>query len=286
MKTKTFKIPFFDLEKTAFCGQAFRFKKLANGEILGLFDKNIFSAKQAQQQLTLKSFSKANLAAIPLYLGLSVPALEVKANILATTHTTFPEYSNLIKNIINQELGIRLLKQPILETCISYILSVNCNIPLISKRLESLAALFPENKTLFEENEYYFFPSLEQLKTLDYAALENLKLGFRTAWLWNFLQRTDSRTLTALTTEKQAIKKEYFLSFAGIGEKVFACIDLYAYNNYTAFPVDVWIRRSLKEYFDFEAKPNTAYEKYFGKYCGYFQQYLYAYSRNKKSTLK
>lgn len=168
-----------------------------------------------------------------------MPVLEVKADILATTQTTFPHYANLIKNIINEGLGIRLLKQPILETCLSYILSVNSNIPLISKRIESLAALFPENKTLFEQKEYYFFPSLEQLKKLDYATLENLRLGFRTPWLWNFIQRTDLKTLTALTTEKQATKKEYFLSFPGIGEKVFNCINLYAYNNYTAFPVDV-----------------------------------------------
>lgn len=160
METKTFKIPFFDLGKTAFCGQAFRFKKLANGEILGLFDKNIFSAKQNKQLLIIKSFSEANLAAIPSYLGLSVPATEVKADIVATTRTTFPNHANLIENIINQELGIRLLKQPILETCISYLLSINSNIPLISKRLENLAALFPENKSLFEQKEYYFFPSL------------------------------------------------------------------------------------------------------------------------------
>lgn len=286
MKTKTFKIPFFDLEKTAFCGQAFRFKKLANGEILGLFDKNIFSANQHQQLLTLKSFSKEKLAAIPSYLALSVPVLEIKADILAITQATFPHHANLIKNIINEEVGIRLLKQPILETCISYILSVNSNIPLISKRIENLAALFPENKILFEQKEYYFFPSLEQLKTLDYAALENLRLGFRTPWLWNFLQKTDTKTLNDLRTEKKEIKKEYFLAFPGIGEKVFSCINLYAYNDYAAFPVDVWIKRSLKEYFAFEAKPNTNYEKYFGKYCGYFQQYLYNYSRNKKTLLE
>jgi N-glycosylase/DNA lyase len=274
------------MEKTAFCGQAFRFKKLEDEKTLGIFEKNLFIVKQDKKYLTINCFESKSLGKITSYLGLSVPATKVKEDILASTSKTFPAQANLINNIIKSEAEIRILKQPVLETCLSYILSVNSNIPLISRRIENLSQLFSKNKTYYLDNHYYFFPTLRQLKTLDYEALKDLKLGFRTDWIWEFIKRTDIKTLSDLVREEKETRKKYFTSFAGIGEKVFNCINLYAYNDYTSFPVDVWIRRSLKEYLDFEAKPNTNYEKYFGKYCGYFQQYLYNYSRNKKNLPK
>ena len=205
----------------------------------------------------------------------------MKNDIVLSVHKNIPEYVNDVIKIIKSETGIRILKQPVLETCISYILSVNSNIPLISRRIENLCSLFSENKVSFLGKEYYYFPELEQLKSLKFSDLEKLKLGFRTDWIWNFIQKVNEFKLEDLAEESKISRKKYLTSFAGIGEKVFNCINLYSYNDYTSFPVDVWIKRSLKNYFNIEYKQDMEYKKYFGEYCGYFQQYLYDYSRNK-----
>ena len=281
----TYNVEFFDIEKTAFCGQAFRFKKLEDNKVLGIFNMRIFVAEQNKDIVKISYEDYGNFESIATYLGLYVPAFNIKYDIALTARKNIPDHANDVIKIIESEIGIRILKQPILETCISYILSVNSNIPLISKRIEKLCALFSENKVTFLDKEYYFFPELEQLKSLKYSDLEKLKLGFRTDWIWNFIQKADEYKLEDLAEQSKIKRKKYLTSFNGIGEKVFNCINLYSYNDLTSFPVDVWIRRSLKNYFNIEDKKGIEYERYFGKCCGYFQQYLYNYSRNTQKKL-
>lgn len=60
----------------------------------------------------------------------------------------------------------------------------------------------------------------------------------------------------------------------GVGEKVSACVRLYGFGDLSAFPVDVWIRRSLQSHFEdgFDAM-------HAGIYGGVAQQYLFYYER-------
>jgi N-glycosylase/DNA lyase len=78
------------------------------------------------------------------------------------------------------------------------------------------------------------------------------------------------------------------MKLKGVGPKAADCILLFAFQKYESFPVDVWIRRIMRENYLpdlFGNAPLTMreYEKirifarnHFGIYCGYAQEYLYA----------
>ena len=67
---------------------------------------------------------------------------------------------------------------------------------------------------------------------------------------------------------------EELMKVKGVGEKVASCTSLFAFSNLEAFPIDVWMKRAIDEYFggklDHEA---------LGAYAGVAQQYIFHYIR-------
>ena len=61
----------------------------------------------------------------------------------------------------------------------------------------------------------------------------------------------------------------------GIGPKVANCVVLFGLYHLEAFPIDVWIRRALKENFPKGFDPATL-----GEYAGLAQQYIFYYARS------
>ena len=61
----------------------------------------------------------------------------------------------------------------------------------------------------------------------------------------------------------------------GIGPKVANCVVLFGLYHLEAFPIDVWIRRALKENFPKGFDPTTL-----GEYAGLAQQYIFYYARS------
>ena len=61
----------------------------------------------------------------------------------------------------------------------------------------------------------------------------------------------------------------------GVGLKEASCAALYGFYNLDAFPIDVWMKRAIDEYFDGELD-----HKKFGRYAGIAQQYLFYYIRS------
>lgn len=64
------------------------------------------------------------------------------------------------------------------------------------------------------------------------------------------------------------------LSCYGVGEKVANCVALFGYHRIGAFPVDVWIDRIQKTYYN----GSFPVEKYEG-FAGVMQQYMFYYER-------
>ena len=71
-------------------------------------------------------------------------------------------------------------------------------------------------------------------------------------------------------TAKKALKQ-----LNGIGDKVANCVVLFGLNHMEAFPVDVWIRRALKEHFPPDFDPAAL-----GDCAGLAQQYIFYYARS------
>ena len=73
--------------------------------------------------------------------------------------------------------------------------------------------------------------------------------------------------------------RERVKSFSGVGPKVADCILLFAGLRTDVFPVDVWVRRVLKDlYFNRDVSQKEAESfatEYFGDLAGFAQQYLF-----------
>ena len=63
------------------------------------------------------------------------------------------------------------------------------------------------------------------------------------------------------------------MAIVGVGPKVADCALLYGLHRLEAFPMDVWMKRAMKEWFPGK-KPED-----FGPYAGVAQQYLFHYIR-------
>jgi N-glycosylase/DNA lyase len=93
--------------------------------------------------------------------------------------------------------------------------------------------------------------------------------------------------------------RKKLVELPGVGLKVADCVLLFSLEKMEAFPVDVWVKRTiLRHYADkfpeqfvnklssHDSLTNSEYEKvnafgrsYFGRYAGYAQEYLFHYER-------
>ena len=73
------------------------------------------------------------------------------------------------------------------------------------------------------------------------------------------------------------------LKFNGVGPKVADCIALFGMQKYDTFPVDVWVKRVMQEFYVDEDLSLTKIRKFgiekFGDLAGFAQQYLFYYAR-------
>ena len=183
--------------------------------------------------------------------------------------------------------GIRILKQDVFETVISYIISQRRSIPSITTSVERISKLCgrkikapklsdPFIKPL--EKEYYAFPSPEELSKLSVKDLESTGVGYRAPYIAraavDFANgKLKPDTLSALSDEDLY---KVLMSMFGVGTKVANCIMLFAFARTGRFPVDVWIQRIMDKYyegtFDCTPYPETA---------GIMQQFMFYYERRK-----
>jgi N-glycosylase/DNA lyase len=155
-------------------------------------------------------------------------------------------------------------------------------------------------KIIFDGLEFYLFPNAKELSSASINELTSCGLGYRAKFVKSVATEIESKMLNF----EEIKRKHYFESrkelvkLKGIGNKTADCILLFAFEKLDAFPIDVWIYRSILEnyYWLFEDikkyhsnnKPtNNQYNiigsrvrEYFGEYAGYVQQYLYYHVRD------
>ncbi len=178
--------------------------------------------------------------------------------------------------------GIRILRQDIWETIISFIISANNNIPRIKKIIETMCELFGE-EIIFNGEKYYTFPTPEKLASLDRADLAPLRAGYRDTYIQDAAQKVscgevDISALSSMTDEEA---KKMLMKIKGVGGKVADCILLFALGRYSVFPKDVWIKRILSDVYGIDEKDTERFVKdKYGELGGFAQQYLYFYYRS------
>lgn len=183
--------------------------------------------------------------------------------------------SKQMTDAINFGRGIRILKQEPWEALVSFIISQCNNIPRIRGIIEKMCATFGDEVTL-SDIKRFSFPSAERLAGLTLDDLEPLRSGYRAKYILSAAQKVANGEVDLCEIAKlptpDARKK--LLEFEGVGNKVADCTLLFGMGKLDAFPVDVWMKRALLEFFD-NKTPD------FGRYAGIAQQYIFHYIRNR-----
>jgi N-glycosylase/DNA lyase len=277
----------FNLDYTLQCGQVFRWQKHDEWWYGTITNRMI----RIRQMGNVLEFEGSDTGFIEEYFRLSdsLPLI-----------TTGIGKDDFVKNAIRAFPGLRLIRQDPWECLISYICATFSNIPRIQKMISNLAQRFGDRQN-FEDCSFYAFPSPKSLADADLKALTACKLGFRAKSVLETAKKIHTETVRLAELEKldyQTAKNE-LLRLAGVGEKVADCVLLFSLNKLEAFPVDVWIKKTILEHYgnffddSFVQKAQhkqsmtpKEYERissfargYFGDYAGYAQQYLYHFER-------
>ena len=172
--------------------------------------------------------------------------------------------------------GIRILRQDSWEALCSFIISQCNNISRIKGIVERLCENFGDPISVGDKV-YYTFPSAERLATLEPEKLACSRSGYRAEYII-----CAARAVVGGEIDLEALKKcdykqaiKALRSIRGVGEKVANCVVLFGLWHMEAFPIDVWMKRALKENFPPDFEPETL-----GEYAGLAQQYIFYYARN------
>jgi N-glycosylase/DNA lyase len=267
----------FSLDLTLSCGQAFRWERGPDGWWHGVVGNRVIKIRQ---DATVLAFEGAPSHFIRHYFSLDT---DLKAITSSFDRDPF------IHEAISQCRGLRLVRQPAWECLISYICATNSNIPMIKRRIANIAQSFGKQLE-FEGKTYHAFPDHASLASSCTPALSECKLGYRSPYvLETACDIKDEKTWTdSIASLSYEPARSALMKLQGVGPKAADCILLFAFQKYEAFPVDVWIRRIMRENYiktlsndssltgwEYDTIRRFA-QKHFGKYCGYAQEYLYA----------
>ena len=264
-----------DIYKTFDCGQCFRFEPVSlfgnKYEYGGVaFSKYVVFAQNSTDEIIVYGTGKDEFYSIWANF-LSLDSSYDKIN----TQITSVVDSEHMRLATSYSSGIRILRQDPWESICSFIISQNNNIPRIKKIIRELSEKYG-TKCVFEGESYYAFPTIESLNKAGVDGIFALKTGFRAKYIYDATEKllngeVDLNRIFELDYENA---EEELSKIKGIGKKVAACALLFGFNKTEAFPIDVWMKRSLDKHFggkiDVEA---------LGKAAGIAQQYLFYYER-------
>ena len=285
------------LSDTFLCGQAFRFEQTAEEDgyveymtVIG--DSLIFVGQKTAGELIFYCTEEEFERVIVPYFDLNTDYGEIRRDIISKTD------SDWLKRAAEEAKGLRILRQEPWETLFSFIISQNNNIPRIRKIIRSICLEYGENLALKKGLDRcplskegvcpaedlckgcgacFSFPTAEAVAK-DPEGLLPSHPGFRYKYLIDAAKRVSEgeTDLERISAEKSY---EYTLTelkkILGVGDKVASCAALFGFGNLEAFPIDVWMKRAIEDYFD----GDLDYEA-LGKYRGVAQQYIFHYIRN------
>lgn len=262
--TIVLKAPDLDLRTTLLCGQCFRWEEQGTGFFGVVSDRAAYVSCRDGT----------------LFIDPATPPKEDEAAFWRDYFDLDRDYEALRRQMASHPVlrqacafapGIHILRQPFFETLCSFILSANNNIPRIKGIIERLCACFGPAL----EDGHFGFPTPETLAVLEKEDLAPLRCGYRASYLLDAARRMAASELneTALKACPMPEARAAVQTVLGVGPKVAECVLLYGLGRMEAFPVDVWMRRALLEYF-----PQGFPEEY--RSCaGIAQQVLYHWVR-------
>ena len=261
----------FDVTHTFDCGQCFRWEREEDGSYTGVAFGKVVNIASKDNRVVISNSCVEDVENIWIdYLDLKEDYGSVKSG--------FSADENLSK-AMDFGFGIRILRQDLWETIVSFIISANNNIPRIKKIINKMCELFGE-KIEFDGKIFYGFPTPEALAELALSDLAPIRAGFRDKYILDAAKKVVSGEVNLDEIPKLSNNnaKSELMKIKGVGTKVTDCVLLFSLGRHNVFPLDVWTKRIINDVYGIEEKVvPTFIEEHFGKNAGIAQQYLYYY---------
>lgn len=259
----------FDPDKTFNCGQCFRFEKVSDGVWEGVaYGKYIKVTKNTDDIVLFSGVDAEEFNAVWYdYFDCSTDYNLIADSLEKSGY-------DIMNEAVKVSRGIRILKQDPWETLCSFIISQNNNIPRIKKIINNICREYGDKIISPDGREFYGFPSARTLFEAGEEAIFALKTGFRAKYIYDAAKKVALGDIDINAAYDMDIltANEYLKQIKGVGDKVAACVLLFAYHKTESFPVDIWVKKILKKYFGGNVPQ-------FGMYAGMAQQYLFYYER-------
>ena len=266
----------FDLRHTFLCGQCFRWYENDDGSFSGVAYGKAVKMELHDKELIIHNTSVDDAEKIWInYLDLNRDYSHIKG---------LYAQDEYVSKAMEFGYGIHILNQDIFECLISFIISTQNQIPRIKKIVAQLSQMYGTKQNLQGET-LYAFPTLTQLDGIRKSDLDELKAGYRADYIVNAIGKltTGEVDLEKVRMLPYLEAKNELMKIKGVGPKVADCVLLFSAGKSEAFPIDVWVKRTMQTLYlddkasikEIEAKAKTL----FGEYAGFAQQYLFYYAR-------
>ncbi|MDD4831952.1 MAG: DNA glycosylase [Bacilli bacterium] len=265
----------FDLKQSITSGQFFRYE-FKNDYYYIILKDRIVKIKQIDDYIIVDSNNMRNIKeTVESFFSLDIDYNKINDILI--------NKDNSIKDIIRASIGYKIQRMDPFETVISYIISANNSVNNIRNCVNKISNKYGK-KILFENNYYYLFPTKEELKNITLEELVEMKLGFRAKYVKTIIDKINCNEFDLDIINKMSSKEalSYLMKENGIGLKVASCILLFSYSRYDVYPIDIWVKKIMKERFNIEKEKDIKeyMENKYKDYSGLVIQYLFNYKRN------
>lgn len=285
----------FKLKQTFECGQCFRFHKISDTNYITVAFERVIELEEDGDNIIIYNSNEDDVKNIWIkYFDLERDYSAIQEELAK---------DDLLKKSVEFGPGIRILNQDPFEILISFIVSARNSIPSIMKTINKISAKWGR-KIEYKGEIYYAFPTVEQIKDASLEEIQETGASFRSKYIIDTIgnvYKSMEAAKNGSKEEKEEYKKydlDYIKSlsdddchkalqeFKGVGAKVADCIMLFSMKKYSAFPVDVWVKRAMIYFYGAEDaslnKIRIFARNKFGKLSGFAQQYLFYYARENK----
>jgi len=265
--TKITAISDFNLKKTFECGQCFRWNVDENGVYTGVAFGKAAKIWTEGTSICISGREDDFLSYWRDYFDLDRDYSAIRESLCV---------DNYMRKATTFGAGIRILRQNKWEALCSFIISQCNNIPRIKGIVEALCREFGE-PIEFDGKIYYSFPGSDTIAKLTPEQLAPIRSGFRASYIVGAAKAIEEGYLDmdALAEGSYESALKALKKLKGVGDKVANCVILFGLNMLNAFPVDVWMKRTISEHYDKSFTPDV-----FGEYAGIAQQYMFYYARS------
>lgn len=260
------------------CGQCFRWIKEDDGSYTGVAKGKVINVKKDGENIVIDNTNKEEFENIWYdYFDLGRDYTSLKKELA--------QHDENLKKAVDFGWGIRILQQDSWEMLISFIISSNNRIPMIQRAINNISEKYGKEIGEYRGRTYFAFPSPEELSKASIEELRECKTGFRDKYIYHTNKMVIEENLNMedfIEMDSEVCHKE-LMKFKGVGAKVADCIALFGMRKYDSFPVDVWVKRVMQEFYGAEDMSLPKMRKYgmelFGEKAGFAQQYLFYYVR-------